>query len=74
MVAIVMQAVLSWINPYSTLSPLLNSVTRPFLRPFQKFIPLVANVDLSPLAALFACQLLLILPLAWLETTLSRLL
>ena len=74
MVAIVMQAVLSWINPYSTLAPLLNSVTRPLLRPFQKFIPLVANVDLSPLAALFACQLLLILPLAWLETILSRLL
>jgi YggT family protein len=74
MVAIVMQAVLSWINPYSPLSPLLNSVTRPMLRPFQRFIPPVANVDLSPLVALIAFQLLLILPLGWLEATLIRLL
>jgi YggT family protein len=74
MVAIVMQAVLSWVNPYTPIAPLLNSVTRPLLRPFQRFIPPIANVDLSPLAALFAFQLLLILPLAWLETTLTRLL
>ena len=74
MVAVVMQAVLSWINPYSPLAPLLASVTRPLLRPFQKFIPLVANVDLSPLAVLFVCQLLLTVPLAWLEAALSRLL
>lgn len=74
MVAIVMHAVLSWINPHTPLAPLLTSVTRPFLRPFQMLIPLVANVDLSPLAALFVCQLVLIVPLAWLETTLSRLL
>ena len=72
MVAVVMQAVLSWVSPYTPLTPLLASVTRPFLRPFQKIIPLVANVDLSPLAALFVCQLLLIVPLAWLESTLSR--
>jgi YggT family protein len=74
MVAVVVQAVLSWVNPYSPLAPLLASVTRPFLRPFQKFIPLVANVDLSPLAVLFVCQLLLTVPLAWLEAAISRLL
>ncbi|MBI4192734.1 MAG: YggT family protein [Betaproteobacteria bacterium] len=74
MVAVVMQAVLSWINPYNPLAPLLTSVTRPFLRPFQKFIPLVANVDLSPLAVLLVCQLLLTVPLAWLEAAISRLL
>ena len=74
MVAVVMQAVLSWINPYNPLAPLLTSVTRPFLRPFQKFIPLMANVDLSPLAVLLVCQLLLTVPLAWLEAAISRLL
>ena len=72
MVAVVMQAVLSWINPFSPLAPLLASVTRPLLRPFQKFIPLVANVDLSPLAVLFVCQLLLTVPLAWLESVFIR--
>jgi YggT family protein len=72
MVAIVLQAVLSWVNPYSPMAPLLTGVTRPLLRPFQRFIPLVANVDLSPLAALFVCQLLLIVPFAWMESALSR--
>lgn len=72
--ALILQAVLSWVNPHSPIAPLLNSLTRPFLRPFQKVIPLIANVDLSPLAALLVCQLLLAVPLAWLEANLSKLL
>jgi YggT family protein len=66
-VAVVTQAVLSWVNPYSPLAPLLASVTRPFLRPFRRLVPTIANVDLSPLCALIVCQLLLTVPLAWLE-------
>ncbi len=72
--ALILQAVLSWVNPYSPIAPILNSVTRPFLRPFQQVIPLVANVDLSPLLALLVCQLILAVPLAWLEGNLGRLL
>ena len=72
--ALILQAILSWVNPYSPIAPMLNSVTRPFLKPFQKVIPLIANVDLSPLAALLVCQLLLGVPLAWLEANLGRLL
>ena len=72
--ALILQAVLSWVNPYSPIAPILNSVTRPFLRPFQQVIPLVANVDLSPLVALLVCQLILAVPLAWLEGNLGRLL
>ena len=60
-VVVVVQAVLSWVNPYSPLSPLLNTLSRPFLRPFQRRIPPVANVDLSPLFVIIVCQLLLIL-------------
>ncbi len=71
---LILQAILSWINPYSPIAPVINSVTRPFLRPFQRVIPLIANVDLSPLAALLVCQLVLAVPLAWLETNLGRLL
>jgi YggT family protein len=74
MVAVVLQAVLSWVNPYSPLAPLLASVTRPFLRPFQKLVPPLANVDLSPLFVLISCQLLLTVPLLWLETLSGRLL
>ena len=71
---LILQAILSWINPYSPIAPVINSVTRPLLRPFQQVIPLIANVDLSPLAALLVCQLVLAVPLAWLETNLGRLL
>jgi len=71
---LILQAILSWVNPYSPIAPVINSVTRPLLRPFQRVIPLIANVDLSPLAALLVCQLVLAVPLAWLETNLGRLL
>jgi YggT family protein len=74
MVAVILQAVLSWVNPYNPLGSLLGSVTRPFLRPFQKWVPTIANVDLSPLFVLLICQLLLAVPLVWLEATLGRLL
>jgi YggT family protein len=60
-VIVIVQAVLSWVNPYSPLSPLLNTLSRPFLRPFQRRIPPVANVDLSPLFVIIVCQLILIL-------------
>ena len=71
---VIVQAVLSWVNPYSPIAPLLNTLSRPFLRPFQRLIPPVANVDLSPLFLIIVCQLLLILVVANLENALSRLL
>ena len=71
---VIVQAVLSWINPYSPIAPLLNALTRPLLRPFQRVIPPVANVDLSPLFVIIACQLLLMLPVAYLERVLTRML
>lgn len=73
MVAVVVQAVLSWVNPYSPVAPILDSLTRPFLRPLHKRIPPIANVDLSPLFVLIACQLALMLPVAWLELSVLRL-
>lgn len=73
MVAVVIQAVLSWINPYSPIAPLLNSMTRPFLRAFQRRVPPIGNVDLSPLFVIVVCQLLLMLPVAYLESAVTRL-
>jgi YggT family protein len=73
-VTVLIQAVLSWVNPYSPLAPLLNSMTKPFLRVFQKLIPPIGNVDLSPLFVIIVCQLLLIAPVTHFETTLWRLL
>ena len=72
-VAVIVQVVLSWLGPYSPLMPLANSMTRPFLRVFQRRIPPIGNVDLSPLFALVVIQLLLMLPVAGLEAAVSRL-
>lgn len=68
LVATLLQALLSWINPGSPVAPLLDAMTRPFLRIFRRRIPPVGNVDLSPLFLLVVCQLLLMLPVAWLES------
>jgi YggT family protein len=72
MVAVIVQAVLSWINPYSPVMPLLNSLTRRFLRVFQRLVPPIGNVDLSPLFVVIACQLLLMVPVAYLEAAITR--
>jgi YggT family protein len=74
MVAVIVQAILSWVNPYSPVGPLLNSLTQPFLRPLRKRIPAVGGVDLSPLVLIVVLQLILMLPVAWLELNVTRLL
>jgi YggT family protein len=73
LVVLVIQVVLSWLQPEGPWMPLLNSLTRPMLRPFQRRIPPIGNVDLSPLFALVVIQLLLMLPVAWAEVTIQRL-
>lgn len=60
-VMIIVQAILSWVNPNSPVAPMLESFTRPILAVFRKSIPPIANVDLSPLFALILIQLLLMI-------------
>jgi YggT family protein len=74
MAAVFVQALLSWVNPYTSVTVLLNAVTRPFLMPLRRRIPMFGNVDLTPLVLLIACQLVLIVPLGWLENMAVRLL
>ena len=72
MAAAIIQAILSWMDRYNPMAPLLNSLTQPFLRPIRKRVPPVGNVDLSPLILIIAIQLILMLPVEWLERTLPR--
>jgi len=53
-VALFVQAILSWINPDPNhpVSGLLRSLTAPILRPIQKNIPTIGGLDLSTLIAL----------------------
>jgi YggT family protein len=49
---VLMSAVLSWVNPHAPMARVLNAIAEPFLRPFRRVIPLIGNVDLTPLALL----------------------
>ncbi|MGQ9686675.1 MAG: YggT family protein [Thiobacillaceae bacterium] len=64
---IIIQAVLSWINPFSPFAPVFYALARPCLAPLQRFAPAIGGVDLTPLLALILMQVLLILPVAALE-------
>ncbi|EXI75230.1 MAG TPA: YggT family protein [Candidatus Accumulibacter phosphatis] len=57
--ALLIQAVLSWISPYSPLGQPVSQLTRPVLRPIQRFVPTIGGVDLAPLIAIVFAQLLL---------------
>ena len=57
--AVLVAAVFSWVNPYAPLADVFNTLTRPLLRPFRRFIPPVGGVDLSPLALLLLLQIAL---------------
>jgi YggT family protein len=61
------QAIMSWFSPRGPAMFLVESLTRPFLRPLQGRLPLLGGVDLSPLVVFVVCQLLLMLPVAALE-------
>lgn len=71
---VVVSAILSWVQPYHWLNGLAGSLVQPLLRPVQKLIPTLGGVDLSPLALILLGQLVLMLPIAWLEQLALRLL
>ena len=65
--AVFLQALLTWVNPYHPVAPFFEALTRPFLKPFQRAVPPIGGVDITPVLVLIACQLVLMLPVAWLE-------
>jgi YggT family protein len=67
MLMLFVQAILSWVNPHSPIAPVAEAFTRRFLQPLRRIIPLIGNIDFSVLALLILCQLVLIIPMSWLE-------
>ena len=65
--ALIIQVVLSWVNPYHPVAPFFNALTNPFLRPVKRVIPPIGGVDISPVFVIIFFQLLLMLPVTWLE-------
>ncbi|MBN2866213.1 MAG: YggT family protein [Thiotrichales bacterium] len=55
---IVIQAILSWVSTgYNPNTDIFNQMTQPILAPFQKVIPPMGGIDLSPIAAIVAIKL-----------------
>ncbi|MEO5335218.1 MAG: YggT family protein [Magnetococcus sp. YQC-5] len=57
---ILIRVLLSWVNPdpYNPIVQFLFRATEPVLEPFRRFIPSVAGLDISPIVALLAVQLM----------------
>ncbi len=64
------RAVLSWVNTNTPLMPVVYELTEPFLRPLRRIVPMVSNVDLTPLVLFILCQLILMVPILALERAL----
>ena len=57
--AVLLQAVLSWLNPLTALAPLLDSLTAPILTKMRLFIRPIGHIDISPLIFVIGAQLIL---------------
>lgn len=60
MILVIVQVIISWINPQHPLGFMLDALTRPFYRMFR-FVKPIAGFDLSPLFLLLAINILLII-------------
>jgi YggT family protein len=67
-VVVIAQAILSWTAPDGPFAGVLNALTFRFLAPIRRRVPpLGGTLDLSPLILIVLIQLLLMLPVQWLE-------
>lgn len=72
--AVLIQAILSWVNPHTPAAPVLNSLTRPFLKPLRQYFAPAGGFDFTPLIIFIVTQLLLMLVVNPVELQLLRLL
>ena len=58
--AIIIRAVLSWVNvdPYNPVVSFLHRITDPFLSRIQRMVPLIGNIDISPIIAIMILSLM----------------
>ncbi|MGV3582268.1 MAG: YggT family protein [Methylophilus sp.] len=69
--AILLQAILSWVNPNTPISGVLNSLTRPILTPIRRWVPIVNGFDFSSLVALILLQMFNISFVSYIENYLN---
>ncbi len=63
LIAIIIQAVMSWINPgsYNPIMALITQLTEPLLAPARKLLPPFSGLDLSPLLVIIGLNLVIML-------------
>lgn len=64
------RAVLSWVNTQSPLMPVVYELSEPFLRPLRRIVPMISNIDLTPLVLFILCQMFLMVPVMAMERAL----
>lgn len=58
---VIVQVIISWVNPDAPMAGIFDALTRPFYGVFRRFVPPIGGIDLSPLFVLLLAQVLLIL-------------
>lgn len=61
MLLVIVHVVLSWVNPHAPIAPAIATLVRPFLAPFQKILPPIGGIDLSPLLLILVVQVMQII-------------
>ncbi len=66
---IIIMAILSWVSPgaYNPVAALLHQLTEPVMRPFRRLLPPMSGLDFTPLVALVALWLVMLLVIAPLQ-------
>jgi len=79
---IILNAIASWLVAFNIVNPrngavyqilrFLDAVSAPILAPFRRVIPLLGNVDITPLVALLVIEAVQVRLLPWLLALLDR--
>ncbi|OGT61521.1 MAG: hypothetical protein A3E85_05420 [Gammaproteobacteria bacterium RIFCSPHIGHO2_12_FULL_45_12] len=59
--AILLQVIISWVQPMSPILQTLNLFTSPIMRPLHKIVPTVGGFDITPIPAIIGIQFLMLL-------------
>ncbi|EUJ09920.1 putative integral membrane protein [Methylophilaceae bacterium 11] len=69
--AILIEALLSWVNPNTPISGVLSALTRPILTPLRRWIPPVNGIDFSALVAMILLQMVNIAFISYAQQSLN---
>lgn len=56
----IIHVILSWVNPFAPVAPAIGMLVRPLLAPFQRILPQLNGIDLSPLVLIVLVNVMLL--------------